>query len=88
MKVSMENSVLEKLRKPKIFGLALFDLIFGIIGTVILFLILRRIHFSTLDRKNFIIAAILLTIPLGIFTHVLFGTDTTLNSRLGLSYKP
>lgn len=77
-----------EIRRHKIFGLAIFDLVLGIIGMVILFLILWRWHFPKLNPINFIIAAILLTIPVGILFHILFGTNTALNYDLGLSNKP
>lgn len=79
---------LTEIRKHKIFGLAIFDLVTGAVGMVILFLIMWKWHFSNLNPWHFVLAAILLTIPVGIFTHVIFGTNTALNYRLGLSNAP
>lgn len=79
---------IEEIRKNKIFGLAIFDLVLGMLGLVMVFILTRQLFFPKLPIQNFIFAAILLTIPLGIVSHVIFGIDTTLNYRLGLSNKP
>lgn len=79
---------IEDLRSHKIFGLAIFDLSMSFIGMIAIFMIAWRVHFRNLDWWKFLIAAILVTIPIGITFHVLFGTNTTLNYRLGLSNKP
>ena len=49
-------------RKYKIFGLAIFDIVAGMIGMMILFVLLWKLHFNQLNILNFIIIAILLTI--------------------------
>ena len=79
---------IEDLRSHKIFGLAIFDLSISFIGVIAIFMVAWRVHFRNLDWWKFLIAAILVTIPIGITFHVLFGTNTTLNYRLGLSNKP
>lgn len=79
---------IQELRSHKIFGLAIFDLTLSFIGVIIIFLLAWRIHFRNLDWWRFVIAAILVTIPIGIVFHVLFDVDTELNYRLGLSDKP
>jgi hypothetical protein len=76
------------IRKYKIFGLSIFDIVVGVIGTVAIFLGMWRWHFRQLKAWNFVLAGIVLTIPIGIATHILFGVDTTLNYKLGLSGKP
>jgi hypothetical protein len=76
------------LRKYRIFGIALFDLLSSIIGLVIIFIIFKQIHYPELDYYPFIIAGALLAIPLGLIIHVIFGTNTTLNYMLGLSNNP
>ena len=76
------------IRKYKIFGLAVFDLIIGVIGLVGIFLLMWKWHFPELNAWHFIIAAVLLTIPTGILFHVLFGVNTKLNYKLGLSESP
>ncbi len=81
-------STITNLRKPKIFGLAVFDLVVGMIGTVVIFLGMWRWHFPKLNPWHFVIAAILLTVPIGIVFHIIFGVDTALNSKLGLSEAP
>jgi hypothetical protein len=79
---------LQSLRSHRIFGIALFDLLSSIVGMIILFIIFREIHFKNLSLYPFIVAGILLAVPIGIVFHVIFGTNTTLNYFLGLSNKP
>ncbi len=77
-----------KLRSYRIFGIALFDLIIAIIGTILILLLARFKWFPNLSITPFVLVGILLTIPLGIFFHIIFGVNTTLNYRLKLSNKP
>jgi len=79
--------MIAELRKYRIYGIALFDLVFGIIGMILLFLLLRKIYFPNLSYGPFVLWAIILTIPIGIFFHVFFGVNTALNSYLKLSNK-
>ena len=79
---------LKNIRSHRIFGLSIFDLVTAVIGTIIIVLICWKVHFPKLDWWKFVIAAILLTIPIGIFVHILFGSNTKLNYKLGLSNKP
>lgn len=79
---------IQQLRSHKIFGLAIFDLVLSFVGIIIIFLLVWRIHFKNLDWWKFVIAAIVVTIPIGIVFHVLFGVNTQLNYRLGLSNEP
>lgn len=76
------------LRSYKIFGLAIFDLSISFVFMIILFMISWRVHFRKLYWWKFVLAAIFVTIPIGITFHILFGTNTTLNYELGLSNKP
>ena len=55
---------------------------------LIIFLVARYYHFRDMNIAPFIIAAILLTIPVGIIFHVMFGVNTKINSLLGLSHQP
>ena len=79
---------IEILRSHKIFGLAIFDLSISFISLILLFLLSWKIHFKHLNIFNFIIAAIIVTIPISITLHVLFGVNTQLDYFLGLSDKP
>lgn len=79
---------IKSLRSHKIFGLSIFDILLGMVGLVAVFLICWKVYFSNLNPCNFILAGIILTIPLGIIIHIFFGTDTTLNYNLGLSNDP
>jgi hypothetical protein len=76
------------IRKYKIFGLSIFDIVVGVIGTVAIFLGMWRWHFRQLKAWNFVLAGIVLTIPIGIAVHIIFGSNTTLNYKLGLSGRP
>jgi hypothetical protein len=58
------------------------------IGMVLIFLIAKYKHFPKLNQYPFVIAGIMLAIPVGILFHVLFGTNTRLNYILGLSNPP
>lgn len=79
---------IKQLRSYRIFGIAMFDLIVAMLGLITLFLIAWKVHFQNLDWWKFALAGVLLAIPVGIFFHILFGTNTTLNYKLGLSNKP
>lgn len=79
---------IQELRSHKIFGLAIFDLVNSFIGVIIIFMIAWRVHFKELDWWRFLLAAIVVTIPLAITFHVLFGVNTKLNYELGLSDPP
>ena len=81
-------SLISQLRKPKIFGLAIFDIVSSIIGLVLIFQVARRHYFPDLRPRYFCIAGTLLAIPLGIVVHILFGINTALNYKLNLSHKP
>jgi predicted membrane protein len=72
-------------RKYKIFGMAIFDLFTAMLGTVLLLLLFKHIHYQNLNNTHFIIAGILLAIPIGIIFHIIFGVNTFLNYKLGLS---
>ena len=67
---------IQDLRSHKIFGLAIFDLSMAFIGVIMLFMIAWRVHFKELDWWKFLLAAIIVTIPLSITFHVLFGVNT------------
>jgi len=75
-------------RKYRIFGLAIFDIVMGAVGMIILFLLARARHYPTLNITPFVITAILVSIPVAITTHVLFGVNTKLNNMIGVSKTP
>ena len=79
---------IKDLRSHKIFGLAIFDLSISFVFIISLFMISWKSHFPNLNWRNFFITAILVTIPIGIVFHVLFGVNTQLNYTIGLSNKP
>jgi hypothetical protein len=79
---------IQQLRQYRIFGLALFDLVTSFVGLILIFLFAWKMSFSNLNPLIFILFAIILTIPVGIAFHVVFGVNTSLNYQLGLSNKP
>lgn len=79
---------LQDIRSHRVFNIAIFDLVLSVVGTVIVFLFAWWKWFPKLHWWKFVIAGVLLTIPLGIFFHVIFGVNTQLNYTLGLSNKP
>ena len=79
---------IQKLREYKIFGLAIFDLTVSFIGIIAIFLVTWKIYYQHLDWWKFVITAIIVTLPISITFHVLFGVNTQLNYTLGLSDKP
>ncbi len=79
---------LKQLRTPRIFGIAMFDLIVAMIGLALLFLTARFMFFKDQRWEPFVLAGICLAIPIGIYSHMMFGVNTSLNYRLGLSGKP
>lgn len=76
------------INKYRIFGLRLFDLTLALVAMIVVFLLAWRYHFRKLDWWKFVIAAVILTIPLGMVFHIIFGVNTQLSYDLGLSYKP
>jgi L-cystine uptake protein TcyP (sodium:dicarboxylate symporter family) len=76
------------IRDHRIFGLAIFDLVTAILGMILLFLLAWKIHFPKLDWWKFVLAGLILAIPFGIIIHVIFGVNTKLNYKLGLSNSP
>lgn len=76
------------LRKYKIFGIAVFDLVISVLAMIAIFLIGWKIYYPRLDWWKFVLAGILVTIPISITAHVIFGVNTQLNYILGLSNQP
>lgn len=81
---------LTELRSCRIFGMAIIDFMASIVGISIILLISKYFHkdLKTLPTVNFIFASFFLAIPLAIFSHILFGVNTSLNYKLGLSQQP
>lgn len=71
-------SLIKDLRKPRIAGIAIFDLLLAIIATAWLF--------DQYGASPLLGAAA--AVPIGIIVHYIFSIDTTLNHALGLSNKP
>lgn len=82
------SGIITELRKYRFKKIALFDLISAFIIMIAIFYYYHSITNNSLKLSTFILWAILLTIPIGIFVHVLFGVKTQLNYRIGLSEEP
>lgn len=84
----MTTNIITNLRSYRILGLALFDVVTAILGTVTLFVVAKLIWFPSLSTSTFVLAGVITAIPLGVVAHALLGINTTLNYRLGLSNMP
>mgnify|MGYP001574255963 CR=1 FL=1 len=71
-------SLLHTLRTPRVFDIALFDLILSIIGVEILFSYFGYAKYT----------GVFLTLPIAILFHYIFNINTELNYKLGISDKP
>lgn len=73
-------NTLEFLRSFRIFNIALFDLIAGILGLHLIIM-----YFTPNRPHSFHWAwSVLLVLPLGVVSHYYFGVDTQLNRYLGI----
>lgn len=72
------SDLLNKLRTPRIFGIALFDLILALVCMMYLF------HAMGWGAIN----GALLAIPVGILVHYILDIPTRLNYYLGISCEP
>ena len=81
-------SVITKLRSHRLFDIALFDVIGSILGIMIIIAIAQNHFRGSYHWKESLIAGLICALPLGIFFHVLSGTNTELNYKLGLSEMP
>jgi hypothetical protein len=76
------------IRRYRICGMSIFDIVGGMLAMILLFLIAWRWHFHDLSPWPFVGAAVLVTVPVANTAHVLFGVNTSLNYSLGLSHNP
>lgn len=69
---------IKELRSWRIGGLAIFDIVLAVIAMVALsdYIGIKRINGA------------LMAIPVGMVVHILFGINTTLNYKLGISNAP
>lgn len=75
--------IIQTLRKYRLGGIALFDLISSFIGAYILdyYFDLSYVLFGKLT-KNFKVVYYLSIIPIGVITHIVFSQETFLNKQL------
>jgi len=79
---------IQSLRSHRVFNIALFDVIGSIIGIMIIITLAQYHYRGSYHIKESLIASLICSLPLGIFFHVLSGTNTELNYKLGLSEMP
>lgn len=79
---------IKELRSHRVFDIALFDIIGSIIGIMIIISIAQHHYRGTYHIKESLIASLICSLPVGILFHVLTGTNTSLNYKLGLSEMP
>lgn len=78
-----ECSTIDRLRKPKLYGMAIFDWLASLLGAYIVGEYALKLH----NLEQWIVFVIV-WIVIGILAHVLSGTPTMFNYYLGLSEKP
>jgi hypothetical protein len=76
------------MKRYRLLGISITDLLIGMVAMIIVFLLAHHFHFKEMKIWPFIVAAILLTIPVGIVFHIIFGVNTQINYVLKLSQKP
>ncbi len=72
-----ETSVINTLRKPKFFGMAIFDLS----GTFLIAVVIAK-FFTWSIAKTFVVLMVI-----AVFTHFIFDVPTQLNYYIGLNEK-
>ena len=81
-------TVISDLRSHRVFDVALFDVIGSILGIMIIIAIAQNHYRGTYHWKDSLLASLICALPLGIFFHVITGTNTMLNYKLNLSEMP
>ena len=77
-----ECTTIQKLRKPKILNMSIFDWITSLLGAILVG------YFMGLKTTVSWLLFIFLWIILGVITHWLFGVNTQFGFYLGLNPKP
>jgi hypothetical protein len=70
------TSLIKTLRTPRLFGMAIFDLVGSIVGT-------EFVTYKLLGFKKY--TGAILAVPLGIVVHKVLNIDTELNRKLGIN---
>ena len=78
------SELIQKLRKNRIGGLAVFDIATALLGMIAVALLLRKYFFPKYDLYKTVGIAVVLTFPVAILVHYALGIQTTLNTKLGL----
>jgi hypothetical protein len=79
-------------RSNRFLGMSSFDLFLSIILSAVILtlsnMIVNKRRNKPVHYVNLLLIGAFSAIPLGIYFHALFGVDTFLNWKLGLSEKP
>ena len=81
----VECGIIDKIRKPKIIGMSIFDWVATFIFSVIIALLVN--YFAKLDESVYItiIKTFIIMMFVAILAHYAFGIPTMLNYYLGLN---
>ena len=82
------TSVQEIRNKYRIGGISVFDLVLSMLGMGFLMMFLVWIRHRDFVLWPAFLAGVLITIPISLFFHVLFGVNTQLTYKFGLSPPP
>lgn len=83
-----ECSIIDILRKPKIFNMSIFDWVATLLGGWLIARFLHKRWYGSYNYLNFLLSVEILLIITGIIVHKLLGVDTMLGYYLNLNPKP
>jgi hypothetical protein len=95
--MNQSSSTIDNLRSFKVtpINIALFDLVLALLGTGLIFVLVaviyNKITKTTPPDNIYLILFFLgffLAIPIGVISHKIFGINTALNYKLGISDAP
>lgn len=81
-------SIIDTLRKPKLFDIALFDVIGTYIGAYLSWLLIHKYNPEFTNGWIWTFLIFIILVIIGIFLHIITGTKTKLNYYMGLSENP
>ena len=81
-------SLIESLRTPKLFDIALFDVVGTYAAAYLTWLILHHYHKELTNGWIWSFLIFIVFVIIGIFLHIMTGTKTKLNYYMGLSEDP
>jgi len=81
-------SIIDSLRTPKLFDIALFDVFGTYIGAYLVWLIVHKYNAHLTNGWLWTFLIFIVLVIIGIFVHIAIGQKTKLNYYLGLSEDP